>query len=323
MGSREDTETTAPGPQGGAEGDGGESPGGIGAEAGRIKIVYDNLAYGVAPRSGPHSRLGNSKRAASCYDLKDEMLLTGESTPRRVCVTKEDRDAALRQARDADVAGHWEQQKTWARLKKSTHWPGYAVDTFQNVATCHAPQMRSGGDLKSRAPMGTHPYSACPCRFVAVDPKQMPESADGDKWMTVAVCQTTKFVEAAPTRGKQAECAAEFLLKEVFAQTGFARHALIDRGKECQGDVAEIWAAKLGICQRPTSPYRPPAKGAAERTIGIIAHRLAKTLRDGPNTWPILLPAALMAIRTSVNYSTGFAPLGAPGGPRLRNSYAR
>ena len=32
-------------------------------------------------------------------------------------------------------------------------------------------------------------------------------------------------------------------------------------------------------------------------------------MRQGPNTWPTRLPAALMAIRTSVNFSAGFAPL--------------
>ena len=224
-------------------------------------------------------------------------------------MTKEERDAALRQAHDADVAGHWKQQETWMRLKKSAYWPGYAADTSQYVATCHACQMRSSEDLKVRAPMGTLPYPVRPFRLVAVDLKQLPESADGDKWMAVAVCQTTKFVEAAPMRSKQAECVAEFLFKEVFARYGFVRYMLTDRGKEFQNEVAKILSAKLGISQRFTSPYRPQANGTAERTIGIIADRLATSLREGPNTWPTRLPAALMAIRTSVNFSTGFAPL--------------
>ena len=183
-----DTEAAAPVLQEGAEGDGSEAHGGIGAEAERIKIVYDYLADGVAPRSGPYSRLGNLKRTASRYDLKDAMLFTMESAPRRVCVTKEERDAALRQAHDADVAGHWKQQKTWMRLKKSAYWPGYAADTFQYVATCHVCQMRSSEDLKVRAPMSALQYPVRPFRLVAVDLKQLPDSEAGDTWMAAAVC---------------------------------------------------------------------------------------------------------------------------------------
>ena len=96
---------------------------------------------------------------------------------------------------------------------------------------------------------------------------------------------------------------------QVFARYGFVRYMLTDRGKEFQNEVAKILSAKLGISQRFTSPYHPQANGTAERTIGIIADRLATSLREGPNTWPTRLPAALMAIRTSVNFSTGFAPL--------------
>ena len=47
----------------------------------------------------------------------------------------------------------------------------------------------------------------------------------------------------------------------------------------------------------------------AERTIGVLSDRLAKCAMNAGASWPSRLPAALMAMRTSVNFSTGYAPL--------------
>ena len=110
-------------------------------------------------------------------------------------------------------------------------------------------------------------------------------------------------------RSKQAECVADFRFKEVFARYRFARYMLTDRGREFLIEGAKIPCAKLGISQRFSSPYRPQANGAAEGTIGVAADWLATSLREGPSAWRARHPAAFMAIRTTVNFSTGFAPL--------------
>ena len=174
------------------------------------------------------------------------MYTTGPA-PKRVCVTELERSEALKHAHDADVAGQWGWIKTRSRLKGAAHWPRHAEDAAKYVSTCKECQLRGRGDLKVRAPMGTAPYSARPFRLEACDLKRLPLAADGERWIAVAVCHPTKFVEAAAPPNRAAEHVAEFFFREVFAGDGFVRYMLTDRGKEFRNEVATSLAAKMGI----------------------------------------------------------------------------
>ena len=292
-----------------AGGGGGESEEDAETGAGKMQAIYSYLKSNVVPSEGPYSRVDNLKRAANRFALKGGKMYTTGPAPKRVCVTEKERSEALKHAHDADVAGHWGWIKTWDRLKGAAYWPGRAKDAAKYVSTCRECQLRGSGDLKVRAPMGTIPYPVRPFRLVACDLKQLPATADGLKWMAVVVCHATKFVEAGALPSKTAENAAEFLFREVFAMYGFVRYMLTGRGKEFCNEVSTSLAAKMGISKRCTSPYHPQANWVAERTIGILADRLAKSAREAGPNWVKRLPAALMAIRTSINFSTGFAPL--------------
>ena len=63
------------------------------------------------------------------------------------------------------------------------------------------------------------------------------------------------------------------------------------------------------MSERFTRPYHPQANGVCERNVGVIAERIAKTIKTGPSDWVRLLTAALMAMRAAENESTGYAPL--------------
>ena len=123
------------------------------------------------------------------------------------------------------------------------------------------------------------------------------------------MCHSSKFVEATPLPDKAAESVAEFLFRDVFARYGMVRYMLTDRGREFPNGISDALAEKLGVSKRCTSAYHPQANGVAERTIGVVSDRLAKCSQDAGAEWPSRLPAALMALRTSVNFSTGYAPL--------------
>ena len=280
-----------------------------GSEKHKAQILFEYLTLGIVPKQGHYSKPHNLRRAAASYDMRGGKMFTREPTPRRVCVTEEERQEALRLAHDEDVSGHWMGLKTWHRLKASAYWPGYKEDCVKYASSCVICQERGGTDLKVKAPMGTIPYSTKPFRLVAVDLKQLPTTSEGHKWMAVAVCHSTKFVEAAPLVDKTAESVAEFLFRDVFARYGVVRYMLTDRGREFSNGIADALAEKLGVSRRCTSPYHPQANGVAERTIGVLSDRLAKCAMDAGASWPSRLPAALMAMRTSVNFSTGYAPL--------------
>ena len=114
--------------------------------------------------------------------------------------------------------------------------------------------------------MRSTPYPIKPFRLVAVDLKKMPSSQSGVIWMAVAVCHSTKFVEAAPLRDKTAHTVADFLFREVFARYGFVRYMLSDRGTEFSNQVAQLLSVSLGVQQRFTRPYHPRETGCVKGT---------------------------------------------------------
>ena len=290
----------------------GGGPGDLTRGAERLGRIVDFLrGEASATSTGRYKRLRNLRRAAAPYSLKEGNLYhtDGQGRTRRVCVTAKERQEALHLAHDAAVAGHYKAQNTWNRLKSAAFWPGYAQDAFHYAFTCLTRQLRSSTDMKAPAPMRTIPYPTRPFRLVACDLKKLPESALGNMWLAVAVCHSTKFVEAGPLADKQASTAASFLFREVFARYGYVRYMLTDRGAEFRNEVAGCLAEKLGISPRYTAPYHPQGNGTCERMVGVVAERLAKTVGGRPDTWDAVLPAALMAMRTTTSASTGYAPL--------------
>ena len=74
-------------------------------------------------------------------------------------------------------------------------------------------------------------------------------------------------------------------------------------------DLQDLLSVKMGAQPRYAAPYRPQTDGLCEKTNHAIATRLARALSEEKCLWPQKLAAALMAIRTTVNVATGYAPL--------------
>ena len=256
-----------------AQDHGGEASG----EMKQMGAEYGYLTTGEAT-AGPHfARKDNLYRVVTKHVIEDQRMYTREVPRRRICVFEAEREEALALAHDADVAGRWKGLRTWHRLPKSAYWPGFKEDAAGYAASCPDCQARGGTGLKVRAPMGSFPYLKKPFRLVACDLKQMPATKCGVRWMAVALCHSTKFVETGPLPAKTALCVGEFLSKGVFLRYGLARYMLTDRGGELTIGLTAVPAEKLGISQRLTAPYRPQSYGVAERTVCLRADRLGLT----------------------------------------------
>ena len=209
----------------------------------KIQAVFELLAYGKVGKGGPY-RLGNLKRAARRYVVRNGRMFTAGEKTVRACVVRRVREFDLRMARDDGVARHW-LRKAAGRLKDSASWPGCTADAWDYARPCDLRQRR-------RRPMNTAPYAKSPFRLAAVDLKQLPP-VDGLMWMSAAVRHYAKFVEAKRLPEKRAETYAECLPAGVFARYGFVRYVIADRG-----GVPERY--RSGACdeaRRFTAPYKP------------------------------------------------------------------
>ena len=85
-----------------------------------------------------------------------------------------------------------------------------------------------------------------------------------------AVCRQTEFVVASRLAGKKASTAASLLPREIFAQYGYVRYILADRGAESRNEVAEalweIWGSPPRVAELRTHCRTGVAKRLAQNT---------------------------------------------------------
>ena len=80
----------------------------------------------------------------------------------------------------------------------------------------------------------------------------------GNIWIIVAICYSTKFVEAGEAPG-EVGCDGGG-----FSVSGGLYAIWSDGGTEIRNEVASVLTKKLGVDQRFTRPYNPKASGCCD-----------------------------------------------------------
>ena len=81
-----------------------------------------------------------------------------------------------------------------------------------------------------------------------------------------------------------------------------------DQGREFENKVMQELCIMCGSHKTKTTPYHPESDGLVERFIRTLLMMFAMFAGENPDDWDDLLPAVMMAYRSSVHESTGFSP---------------
>jgi len=220
------------------------------------------------------------------------------------------RNLILRESHDIAVSGHLGEKKTLARVKQRFYWPAMDLDIIRYVSTCSSCQankpshQRTPGMLMPLA-IPEQPYDVISMDLIT----QLPPTASGfdaivcfvDKLSGHMHCVATNTTIDAPTL-------ADMLLRVVVAEFGMPKSIISDRDARFTSRMWRALFATLGTRLNMSTAYHPQTDGLTERANQTLEQVLRAYVNFAQNDWDKQLPAAQMAINSSVSPSTGFTP---------------
>ncbi len=129
----------------------------------------------------------------------------------------------------------------------------------------------------------------------------------GYRFLVVANCDLSSWVEAQPLRTLSSQAVADFLWKDVTCRHGCFGKLIIDGGSENKEAIAEL-AQKYKVKRGMVSAYHPQANRMIERGHKPIVDALSKMSDGGCKNWVQNLPSVLWVDRSTVRTSTGLDP---------------
>ena len=133
-------------------------------------------------------------------------------------------------------------------------------------------------------------------------------SSKGNKYILMVVDQFTKWLECHPIPDQTAGTVCRTLVGEVICRLGLPRSIHTDQGRNFESELLQQICQALQIVKTRTTPYRPCSNGQVERYNTTVLQTIRCYLEGTQKEWDKHLPLIGMAIRGTVNRSTGFTP---------------
>lgn len=203
-------------------------------------------------------------------------------------------------------------------LKDTYYWPNMDEDVLQRLKTCEHCLFVKGSPAHNRAPLQTTMVSA-PFERIALDisgPFQ--PSRHGHRYILAVIDYFSKFPVLIPLRHVDAETVARKVCHQWIALFGAPQVIHSDRGTNFESQVFKEQCALFGVKKTRTCPYYPQADGLVERLFRTIKPLISATVRDRGIAWCEALPLVEMALRSTVQASTGYSPFEVLFGRRMR-----
>ena len=217
------------------------------------------------------------------------------------------RQEFIRQFHDSLFAGHLGITQTVFRLQHRVYWPGLRGDVqayIQSCTTCIA----SKSPCPRKVPMG-HVNVGHRWERVAMDSLDMSVTTSrGNRYVLVMVDCFTRWTEAFPLPDKTAQSVADAFFNQVVCRFGMPSVIHSDQGREFENRIMQELCLLGGAHKTRTTPYHPKSDGMVERFNRTLLMMLAMFAGKNRDDWDDLLPAVMMAYRSSVHESTGFSP---------------
>ena len=212
-----------------------------------------------------------------------------------------------RRFHDSLFAGQLGVSRTVYCLQDRVYWPGLHQDVHSYIASCtvclawksHCPR---------RAPMG-HVDVGHRWDRVAMDLLDMSVTTPkGNRYVLVMVDCFSRWTEACPLPDKTALAVADAFFQHIVCRFGMPSVIHSDQGREFENKVMQELCLLCRAHKTRTTPYRPGTDGLVERFNRTLLMMLAMFPGENRDDWDDLLPALMMAYRSSVHESTGYSP---------------
>ena len=206
-------------------------------------------------------------------------------------------------------SGHLRFEKTLQKIRLSFFWKNMYSDVKKYVNSCHQCMERHAHKHIKRAPLQR---TFCPeypmhiSSFDIVGP--MKTSYRGNTHYLSWIDHFSRFPEAIPLSETNTEAVAKAFVEQIISRYGISKVLLSDRGSNFTSRLMQSICKLLGVKRILSSPRHPQANGRVERLHSTIGNILSHFVDSSQKNWDEVLPMALLAIRSSVNRSTGDTP---------------
>ena len=147
------------------------------------------------------------------------------------------------------------------------------------------------------------------CERVAMDVLDMSVTTTrGNRYVLVVVDCFSRWTEACPLPDKTAHSVADAFFNQVMCRFGMPSVIHSDQGREFENKIMQELCILCGSHKTRTTLYHPESDGMVERFNRTLLMMLAMFAGKNRDDWDDLLPAVMMAYRSSVHESTGFSP---------------
>ena len=213
----------------------------------------------------------------------------------------------IKQFHDSLFAGHLGITRTVFRLQHRVYWPGLRGDVQTYIQSCTTCIARKS-PCPWKVPMG-HVKVGHRWERVAMDLLDMSVTTSrGNRYVLVMVDCFTRWTEAFPLPDKTAQSVADAFFDQVVCRFGMPSVIHSDQGREFENKIMQELFLLGGAHKTRTTPYHPESDGMVERFNRTLLMMLAMFAGKNRDDWDDLLPAVMMAYRSSVHESTGFSP---------------
>ena len=281
-----------------------------------ITQVLQWISTGVRPPLEKQLILNTKKR---CYGRDfDELIVvegllsiiekSSDNLTSRIVPPKHLRQELLRSYHEGIGGGHLGLEKTYAKLKERFYWPRMKEDArlaCYNCARCGARKCTnhaSHGVLVTIA-------AGFPFERIAMDiVGPLLKTLRNNRYLLVIIDYYTRWPEAYALEHQDAHSVAIKLISEVIARYGAPYIIHTDQGTNFESNLVSELCKLYDIKKTKTTPYHPQSDGLVERLNRTLIDTIALIARDAKETWDLRIGPALMAIRSSVQSTTGFSP---------------
>ena len=207
--------------------------------------------------------------------------------------------------------GHLGVEKTLQAAMRNVHGHRMKEATEAVVKTCLTCQAKGGkpgkSDFALNPPRQGYAFQMINCDIVG----PLVKSRQGHEYLLTVECMFTRWLEAFPLRRPTGLEVAHKLATEVFPRFGYPDIIKVDNGTHFKNHTVQELMDATGIKVMFSPPYHPSSNPVERqhRTLkSMLTAMLTELAERRPNMWEDFLPAALFAMRTMVNSSTGHTP---------------
>ena len=204
---------------------------------------------------------------------------------------------------------HMHGKTIWNLLKTRVWWPRMEEDILdwtRRCPECQQTARRPPGIAESLHPLepAVKIFSRWSLDFIG----RLPETAQGNRWLLVAIEHVSRWIVVRPMKEATAQEVAKFIYEEIVSNFGCPQEILTDRGSNFTAQTLESYLRRMQIKHLRTSAYHPRTNGMVERVNGLLGQALTRLCKGATHHWDRFLDEAVFSLRVREHTTTRYSP---------------